>query len=100
MMANINFDFMHYRKIAAGISVAVVLASLISLALNQVNWGLDFTGGTLVEVVYENSIDPGTIRSQLDSAGFNGHVVQYFGSERDILVRIPPQKNLSAKENA
>ena len=100
MMANINFDFMRYRKIAAGMSIAVVLASLVSLALNQVNWGLDFTGGTLVEVVYEDSIDPGTIRSELDSAGFSGHVVQYFGSERDILVRIPPQKDLSAKENA
>jgi preprotein translocase subunit SecF len=100
MMANINFDFMQYRKIAGGISIAVVLASLVSLAVNQVNWGLDFTGGTLVEVVYENSIDPGTIRSELDSAGFSGHVVQYFGSERDILVRIPPQKNLSAQENA
>ena len=100
MMANINFDFMKYRRIAAGISVAIVLASLLSLLLNQVNWGLDFTGGTLVEVVYESPIDPGTIRSELDSAGFNGHVVQYFGSERDILVRIPPQKNMTAKENA
>ena len=95
-----KIDFMQYRNIAGGISLALVLASLVSLAWNQVEWGLDFTGGTLVEVAYESPVDPGDIRMELDKAGFSGHVVQYFGSERDILVRIPPQKNLSDRENA
>jgi preprotein translocase subunit SecF len=95
-----KIDFMKYRNIAGSISLALVLASLVSLAFNQVEWGLDFTGGTLVEVAYENPVDPGDIRAELDGAGFSGHVVQFFGSERDILVRIPPQKNFSDRENA
>jgi preprotein translocase subunit SecF len=97
---NLNLDFMKYRNVAAGISIAAVLAALLTLALNQVEWGLDFTGGTLVEVIYEKPVEPSDIRAELDAAGFSGHVVQYFGSERDILVRVPPQKNLDAKENA
>jgi preprotein translocase subunit SecF len=63
-------------------------------------WGLDFTGGTLVEVTYEVAAIPAEIRAELDQAGYSGHVVQYFGSDRDILVRMPPQKNLSDKDNA
>jgi preprotein translocase subunit SecF len=95
-----NFDFMGYRKIAALISLVLVLLAAGSLAINQVNWGLDFTGGTLVEVYYDNSVSPEAIRVQLDEAGYKGHVVQYFGSDQDVLVRIPPQKTLSDKENA
>ena len=95
-----KFDFMGYRKIAAGISIVLVLLSIVSLAVNEVEWGLDFTGGSLVEVAYENPVDPEAIRGHLTEGGYTGHVVQYFGSDRDILVRIPPQKNFDAKENA
>jgi preprotein translocase subunit SecF len=97
---DIEFDFMSYRKIAERISIGVVLLSIVSLAVNQVEWGLDFTGGSLVEVAYESPVDPETIRGHLTEAGYTGHVVQYFGSDRDILVRIPPQKNIDPKENA
>ena len=97
---NFNFDFMGYRKTAAIISVTLVLASIINLAINQVEWGLDFTGGTLVEVFFEEPVSPEAVRIDLGKAGFEGHVVQYFGSERDVLVRIPPQKNLDDRENA
>ena len=93
-------DFMKFRKIAASISLLLVIASAISLGINQLEWGLDFTGGTLVEVVYEEAADPEEIRRQLDNAGYDGHVVQYFGSERDVLVRMPPQKALDAAQNA
>ena len=101
-MANkdIKFDFMAYRKIAAIGSIVLVLASVVLLGVNQLNWGLDFTGGSLVEVEYESSISPEDIRTQLIDAGFSGHVVQYFGSDRDVLVRVPPQKNLTERENA
>ena len=95
-----NFNFMGYRKLAGGVSIFLVAASMASLAINQVEWGLDFTGGSLVEVSYEQPVDPEVIRGQLTEAGYEGHVVQYFGSGRDILVRIPPQKNLNAGENA
>ena len=47
-----KFDFMGYRKIAAGVSIVLVLLSIASLTFNQVEWGLDFTGGSLVEVAY------------------------------------------------
>lgn len=96
----LTIDFMKYRKIAAGISLLLVLASAVSLGVNQLEWGLDFTGGTLVEVVYEDAADPQAIRGQLDSAGYEGHVVQYFGSDRDVLVRMPPQKSLGPAQNA
>jgi len=98
--AELSIDFMKYRKVAASISLLFVLASAVSLGINKLNWGLDFTGGTLVEVVYEEPANPESIRSQLDEAGYKGHVVQYFGSDRDVLVRMPPQKGLGVVENA
>jgi preprotein translocase subunit SecF len=99
-ISNFNFNFMRYRKIAGGISVGVVALSIVSLLVFQLEWGLDFTGGSLVEVAYEVPADPERIRAQLDAAGYDGHVVQYFGSDQDILVRMPPQKELSPRENA
>ena len=93
-------DFMKYRYWLAGLSGAMVLTSLITVVINQENWGLDFTGGTLVEVTYDHAAQPEQIRQQLTKAGFEGQVVQYFGSDRDIIVRMPPQKNLTDQENA
>ncbi|MFN3238341.1 MAG: protein translocase subunit SecF [Pseudomonadales bacterium] len=96
----IKFDFMAYRKYAAIFSVVLVLASIGSLAVNQLNFGLDFTGGSLLEVEYPDSVSPDEIRRELVEAGFTGHVVQYFGSDREILVRMPPQQGLSEADNA
>lgn len=95
-----NFDFMSYRKQAAIVSILLLIVSAASIVLRSLEWGLDFTGGTLVEVTYEAAAFPEEIRAELDQAGYSGHVVQYFGSDRDILVRMPPQKNLSDKDNA
>ena len=86
-----EIDFMGGRKVAAALSIFFVLGSLVSLALNQLEWGLDFTGGTLVEVSFQNPVTPEKIRNTLSEEGFAGHVVQYFGSDREILIRIPPQ---------
>lgn len=99
-MKELNINFMGYRKIAAFLSVTLLIASAASLGIKQLNWGLDFTGGSLVEVVYDSTVQPDVIRGQLEEAGYKGHIVQSFGSDRDILVRIPPQKELSDKENA
>ena len=92
--------FMKYRKVAALISIVLVALSCISLGIKQLNWGLDFTGGTLVEVAYPGAAVPEEIRQALDEKGWNGHLVQFFGSDRDILVRMPPQKDRSERENA
>ncbi|MEM7363406.1 MAG: protein translocase subunit SecF [Pseudomonadota bacterium] len=99
-MPEFNINFMGYRKIAGGISIALVIGSIAMLALTQVEWGLDFTGGSLVEVAYESAVSPESVRQGLEAAGYNGHVVQYFGSDRDILIRMPPQEHLSEQENA
>ena len=99
-ISNPNLNFMRYRKIAGRSSIVLVMLSLISLVTLQLEWGLDFTGGTLVEVSYVDPADPEVIRLQLSEAGYEGHVVQYFGSDRDILVRVPPQKSLDTRDNA
>jgi preprotein translocase subunit SecF len=98
-IAELNIDFMGKRKIAGAISVVLVLSAMISLAVNQVEWGLDFTGGTLVEVMYDREVIPEDIRGVLEQAGFERFVVQYFGSDKDILVRVPPQKQLDESVN-
>lgn len=95
-----NIDFMGKRNIASGISAALVLISIASLAIFRLNLGLDFTGGTLVELAYDKPVVPAEIRAALTQAGYEGHVVQYFGSDSDVLVRIPPQKQLSEATNA
>ena len=95
-----SIPFMKYRKVAALISIMLVSLSCTSLVFKQLNWGLDFTGGTLVEVAYPSAAVPEDIRQALDERGWNGHLVQFFGSDRDILVRMPPQKDRSERENA
>lgn len=81
--------FMRYRAIAALFSALLLLAALGSLLTKQLNWGLDFTGGTLVEVVYEDSADLTVIRNQLETEGYAGAVVVSFGTDRDVLIRLP-----------
>ena len=58
-----------------------------SLSVRQLNWGLDFTGGTLVEVAYSDSADLSAIRAVLDQEGYEGAVVVSFGTDKDVLVR-------------
>ncbi|MYF10019.1 MAG: protein translocase subunit SecF [Gammaproteobacteria bacterium] len=86
-----NFDFMGRRKVAGSLSIGLIVLSLASLTFNGLNFGLDFTGGTLVEVGFPESADPEALRSQLDDAGFVNGVVQHFGSETEVLIRMPPQ---------
>ncbi|MGI9282223.1 MAG: protein translocase subunit SecF [Endozoicomonas sp.] len=82
-------NFMKLRTYATILSIVLVVGSLASLAIKGINWGLDFTGGTLIELVYDQPANTEEIRSQLGEAGHSDAVVQEFGSVRDILVRIP-----------
>jgi preprotein translocase subunit SecF len=86
-----EIDFMGKRKIAAGASIAFVVLALFDIVFQGLNWGLDFTGGTLLEVQFPQAADPVAIRRVLEQNGFEGGVVQHFGSEREVLVRMPPQ---------
>ena len=81
--------FMKGRFVAAAVSGVLLLATLISLATQQLNWGLDFTGGTLIELNYEQSADLSAIRQTVSDAGFEGALVVSFGTDRDVLVRLP-----------
>ncbi|MGK0443013.1 MAG: preprotein translocase subunit SecF [Pseudohongiellaceae bacterium] len=81
--------FMGQRKLAAVISIVLLLGSFFSLATQGLNFGLDFTGGTLVEVNYAKAEPLKNIRSTLQQAGYDGAVVVNFGSDTDVLVRLP-----------
>jgi len=83
-----DFNFMGVRKVAAVFSIAFLLLSIASLAYQGLNLGLDFTGGTLIEVGYEEKADIDQIRSTLESAGYRDVIVQNFGSEQDVLLRM------------
>ncbi len=91
-----HFDFMGGRKIAIAISLLMILVSIGALATRGLNFGLDFTGGTLIEVGYPQAVELPPIRAALDKAGFKDAVVQHFGTARDVLVRIAPQEGQSA----
>ena len=84
-----NFDFMAGRKFAAIFSALLLSVSLLSLVTQQLNFGIDFTGGTLVEVGYQQTIELEQVRELLSATGFSDAAVQYFGSARDVLIRVP-----------
>jgi len=88
-----NFQFLDklHRRIAFGASLAMILISIVSLATRSLEFGIDFTGGILLEVGYEQTADLEAIRSNLASHGFADAQVQLFGAETDVLVRLPPQ---------
>ena len=85
---NTEFDFMRLRKAAMILSLLLVIASIASLAVRGLNLGLDFTGGTLLEVQYETPVALDSISATLDEAGYRDVTVQNFGSETDVLVRM------------
>ena len=99
MAKEFSIDFMGVRKIAAVISILLLIGAVTSLALKQLNFGLDFTGGTLIEVGYEQPADLNQVRSNLEAAGFANPVVQYFGADTDLLVRLPQGYNPKVAED-
>ena len=86
---NLNIDFMSWRKIALSVSIILATVSILSLSLKQLNYGLDFTGGSLVELHYPNEIEVGNIRQSLTNAGYEGAQVALFGSTQDVLIKLP-----------
>jgi preprotein translocase subunit SecF len=84
-----NIEFMRRRKLAGMFSIALVLASVALLVVRGLNFGVDFTGGVLVEVGYPEAVELNPVRDALSQGGFNQAVVQHFGSAREVLVRLP-----------
>ncbi len=93
-----HFDFLGKRRLAMFFSLVLLLLAIASIATRGLNLGLDFTGGTLVEVSYEDSVDLNAVRGQLAAVGFDSPLVQHFGSSRDILIRLAPAAGLNSSQ--
>lgn len=90
-----NFDFMGKRRQAFIFSLALIIGSLLSLATRGLNFGIDFTGGALVEVSYQDAVELDQVRSRLAAAELGDAVAQYFGSAREVLIRVPQTQGKS-----
>jgi len=95
-----RIDFIGRRRIAALISISVIVIVLLSLFFRGLNLGIDFTGGTLVEVSYSSSVNTEEVRTNLRRSGLDGVVVQYFGTSRDVLIRLPADPEVDAAESS
>jgi preprotein translocase subunit SecF len=82
-------NFMGGRRIAMFLSIGLMIASIGVLAFKGLNFGLDFTGGTLIEVIYEEPVPLQQVREDLGAAGYESAIVVNFGSDTDVLVRMP-----------
>ena len=93
-----KFDFLGIRKIPITVSSLLVLGSVIALFVFKLNLGLDFTGGTLVELNYKDPVDTSVLRQQLAAGGIDDAVVQHFGTSKDVLVHIPVHSDITSAQ--
>ncbi len=94
----LGLDFMGKRGLAALVSAVLIVIALGSLFTLKLNPGIDFTGGTLIEVGYSAPAELNQIRAALDGAGLDGAVVQHFGTAQDVLIRIAPREGMKSAE--
>ncbi len=90
-------DFVGKRKYAMIFSAILLIASIASISFQGLKFGIDFTGGTLIELGYEKTADLEDIRLKLSEGDFKGTNVQYFGSDTEVLIQLEPQEVSSAK---
>ena len=93
-----SIDFMGRRRIWFLISAVIVVASLLSVVVRGLNWGIDFTGGTLLEVHYAEPVDLDQVRAALEASGVAGATAQHFGSSRDLMIRIAPEEGATEEQ--
>jgi preprotein translocase subunit SecF len=91
-----NFNFVKYRRVAVVTSSLLSLLALVSLFYPGLNYGLDFTGGIIVEAGYTRPVELDAIRTGLADAGFESAQVQNFGSSAEVLIRLPPTEEQEA----
>lgn len=91
-------NFMKLSFPAAILSSLLIIGSFATLAINQLNWGLDFTGGTQIEIGYQDTANLEEIREQLAASEFNDAVVQNFGSSKDVLIRLASREGIKPSE--
>ena len=97
-MKNFHIDFLGKRKIAMVFSLILIIISLASLATRGLTFGIDFTGGTLVEVAYQDTVAIDDVRKTLSTAGFDDAVVQYFGTAKDVMIRVPLKEDMKGAQ--
>ncbi len=90
-----NIDFMGKRMLALVFSVVLIVIAITSLATRGLNFGIDFTGGYLIEVGYPEAVELKPVREALEAGGYKDAQVQHFGTSRDILVRLAPRKDVN-----
>ena len=93
---NTKIDFLRWRKLAMAWSIIVLLIALGSLLFRGMNLGLDFTGGTVIEVQYPHPVAIPEVRETLVKAGYGDAQTQHFGTSHDVLIRIPPREQINA----
>ncbi|KJF93115.1 preprotein translocase subunit SecF [Photobacterium angustum] len=95
--ANKVVDFMRWSKFAFIFSLIMIIGSIATISTKGLNWGLDFTGGTLIEVSFKEPANLPLIRESLEKAGFGDAVVQNFGTARDVMVRLQPREGVKGE---
>jgi len=95
---NGQFDFMALRKAAMVLSAVLLVISLGSLVTQKLNLGIDFTGGSVIEVGYAEAVELQPIRAVLETNGFDDAVVQHFGSAKEVLIRLVPRADQDKAE--
>lgn len=93
-----KIDFMAKRKLATNLSIVLILLSIGSVSIQGLNLGIDFTGGTLVEVGYDEPAQLSSIREALTGAGFGDAIAQHFGTSKDVLIRLAPKEGIDSSE--
>ena len=97
-MKTTNINFIGNRNIALIFSGVLMLISIGSLAVRGLQMGIDFTGGTLIEVGYQKAADLTVLRNTLDAEGFDDATVQNFGTAKDVLIRLKPHEGISSAD--
>ncbi|WP_293001009.1 protein translocase subunit SecF [Nevskia sp.] len=92
-----KFDFMAQRKVGLAISALLTTASILLVIFRGLNFGIDFTGGVLVEVNFPQSVELEKVREDLAKGGYEHGIVQYFGGSSTVLIRLPPNEDTSAE---
>jgi preprotein translocase subunit SecF len=95
-----NINFLRWRKISITISALLIILSILAITVRGLNYGLDFTGGVLIEASYQKPVDTGEVRDALSAGGFENAVVQSLGGTRDISIRLQPKADPGAVQTS